>query len=62
MVPQVVQDGNVAAVCTQENYAVLDVGGVDGNMGGEGKPAYGCGHQAMSRKWTLSKSGRSILR
>lgn len=61
MVPQVVQDGSVVAVCTQENYVVLDVGGVDGNMGGEGKPAYSCGHGGMSWKWALPKSGRSIL-
>lgn len=33
----------------------------DGNMGGEGKPAYSCGHGGMSRKWAPSKSGRSIL-
>lgn len=33
----VVQDGSVAAVCTQGNCVVLDVRGVDGNMGGEGE-------------------------
>lgn len=44
-----------------ENYVVLDIGGVDGNMGGEGKPAYSCGHGGMSWKWALPKSGRSIL-